>query len=235
MIRSQPLHIPRGTIGYAEKPYRRAPEAAALGGDIYQATPEERERALQHALDTGISFFHAAHEREATSLGASLRTLDVRSRVSLSTTDGDVLDRCPDTADGAAQAIRAAIARKQALLGFGLIDAFSLYDIRRDVHTPARIAGARQALEDARLAGSIGAVGATCYDDYDALTEIIQAGTLPLEFVLVRYNYARPACSRTPVTRLPRAWRCRPGDTDIFVVRGVFRSYASRTRGATAI
>ena len=45
-----------------------------------------------------------------------------------STTDGDALDRCPDTEAGAEEAIVAAIRRKQALLGVDYLDIFLLYD-----------------------------------------------------------------------------------------------------------
>ena len=74
--------------------------------DIYLTTPEERAATIRAALDAGITFFHAAYEREAASLGASLKSLGVRDRVTVSTTDGDALDRCPDTEDGAAQVKR---------------------------------------------------------------------------------------------------------------------------------
>jgi aryl-alcohol dehydrogenase-like predicted oxidoreductase len=207
------------SIGYAEKPYRHEPGVDGPDSDIYQATPEERAQTVQAALDAGITFFHAAHEREAASLGASLRALGIRDAITISTTDGDALDRCPDTEDGAASAITAAIARKQELLGVEVIDLFSLYDVRQDVHTPARIAGARRALEQAQADGHVRAIGATCYGDYDALTEIIKTGSLPLKTIQARYNYADPratdrlfpACRASGVQALAAqtfAWYC---------------------------
>ena len=69
------------------------------------------------------------------------------------------------------------------------IDVFLLYDFRPEVHTPARLAGARMALDEARAAGQIRAVGATCYAAYDALAEAIEADALPLDIVMARFNY----------------------------------------------
>lgn len=185
--------------------------------DIYLATPEERAATVRAALDAGITFFHAAYEREAASLGASLRSLGVREQVTVSTTDGDALDRCPDTEDGAARAVRGAIARKRELFGVDVLDVFLLYDFRPDVHTPARLSGARRALDEARAAGVVRHVGATCYGAYDALAEAIEGGSLPADIVLARFNYldqaagARlfPACRARGVTALaaqPFSW-----------------------------
>ena len=130
-----------GPIAYAERPWRRDPATAPGDGDIYAATPDERAQTVQAAFDAGIRLFHAAHEREAVSLGASLRTLGLRDQIILSTTDGDALDRCPDTEAGGEAAIAAAIARKRELLGVEAIDLFLLHDFRPETHTPRRLAG----------------------------------------------------------------------------------------------
>ena len=220
-------------LAYGERPFRREPGSASPDSDIYLATPEERAAPIQAALDAGITFFHAAYEREAASLGTSLKQLGVRERVTVSTTDGDALDRCPDTEGGAALAVRGAIARKRELLGVDVLDVFLLYDFRPDVHTPARLAGARRALDEATASGQIRHAGATCYGAYDALAEAIISGTLAADVVLARFNYldqgaARrlfPACRAQGVTslaaqsfswlgdvpfvRFPNTWRFR--------------------------
>ncbi len=198
-------NIPPGftRLAYGERPFRREPGTAPPDSDIYLAAPEEHAAAVKAALDSGITYFHAAYEREAQSLGASLKTLGVCSQVTISTTDGDALDRCPNTEDGAAQAIRGAIARKRALLGVDTLDVFLLYDFRPEVHTPARLAGARLALNEARAAGQIRAVGATCYGAYDALADTVESSALPLEIIIARCNYFDPAA----LTRLFPACR----------------------------
>jgi len=220
-------------LAYGERPFRREPGSAAPDSDIYLATPEERAETVRAALDAGITFFHAAYEREAASLGMSLRSLGVREQVIVSTTDGDALDRCPDTEDGAAQAVRGAIARKRELLGLDVLDVFLLYDFRPKVHTPARLVGARRALDEARNLGTIRYTGATCYGAYDALAEAIVGGLLPADIVLARFNYLDqaagtrlfPACRARRVTtlaaqsfswlggvpfvRFPNTWRFR--------------------------
>jgi aryl-alcohol dehydrogenase-like predicted oxidoreductase len=220
-------------LAYGERPFRREPGAVPPDGDIYLAAPEERAATVRAALDVGITFFHAAYEREAVSLGASLKSLGVREQVTVSTTDGDALDRCPDTEDGAAQAVRGAIARKRELLGVDVLDVFHLYDFRPDVHTPARLAGARRALDEARAAGLVRDAGATCYGAYDALAEAIESGSLSLEVVPARFNYLDqranerlfPVCRAwgvttlaaqsfswlggVPFVRFPNTWRPR--------------------------
>ncbi len=232
MTMNSPILSPT-RLGYSERPFRREPGSVSPDSDIYLATPEERAVTIRAALDAGITFFHAAYEREAASLGASLQSLGVREQVTVSTTDGDALDRCPDTEDGAAQAVRGAIARKRELLGVEVIDVFLLYDFRPEVHTPARLAGARRALDEARAVGQIRHVGATCYGAYDALAEAIEGDTLPAEIVLARFNYLDqaagtrlfPACrvcgvtalatqsfswlGGVPFVRLPNTWRLR--------------------------
>ena len=221
-----------GPISYAERPWRRDPQQVSADGDIYQATPAERAETVRAAFDAGVRLFHAAHEREAASLGASLRTLGLRERITLSTTDGDALDRCPDTEAGGAEATTRALARKQELLGAETLDLFLLYDFRPDTHTPARLSGALQALEAARAAGTVRRIGATCYGAYDALADALDTG-LPLDVVFVRFNSvdqnaaARllPACRARGVTalaaqtfawvggvpfvRFPNTWRYR--------------------------
>jgi len=205
------------SLGYGERPFRREPGSVPPDSDIYLATPEERAATVRAALDAGITFFHAAYEREAASLGVSLQSLGVREQVTVSTTDGDALDRCPDTEDGAAQAVQGAIARKRQLLGVEVIDVFLLYDFRPEVHTPARLAGARRALDEARGLGLIRHIGATCYGAYDALAEAVEGGALAADTVLARFNYldqaagARlfPVCRARGVTALavqPFSW-----------------------------
>ena len=227
-----PLLIPM-RLAYGERPFRREPGTVPPDSDIYEASPAERAATVRAALDAGITYFHAAYEREAMSLGASLKSLGVQGRVTVSTTDGDVLDRCPDTEAGAAQAIEGAIARKQALLGVDTLDVFLLYDFRPEVHTPARLAGTRRALETARAAGTVRHAGATCCGAYDALAEAVESGALPLEVVAARYNYFDqsaairlfPACRArgaatlaaqtfswvggVPFVRFPNTWRFR--------------------------
>lgn len=183
------LTLSRTRLAYGERPFRREPGSAPPDSDIYLAAPEERAATVRAALDAGITFFHAAYEREAASLGASLKSLGVREQVAVSTTDGDALDRCPDTEEGAAQAVRGAIARKRELLRMDVLDVFLLYDFRPDVHTPARLAGARRALDEAQGSGLVRHVGATCYGAYDALAEAVESGSLPVEIVLSRFNY----------------------------------------------
>lgn len=225
--------ISLGPLCFSERPLRREPGTAPPDSDIYRSTPDERAATVRAALDAGITVFHAAHEREAASLGASLRTLGVRERVTVSTTDGDALDRCPDTAEGAAQAIAGAIARKRQLLGVDVLDLFSLYDCRPETHTRARLVGATRALENARVAGQIRHIGATCYGAYDALAEAVDGGVIPLDVVIARYNYLEqgaarrllPACRErgiivlaaqtfawtggVPFVRFPNTWRYR--------------------------
>ena len=220
-------------LAYGERPFRREPGTVPPDSDIYEATANERTATVQAALDAGITYFHAAYEREAQSLGASLKTLGVRDQVTVSTTDGDALDRCPDTEEGAAQAVQGAITRKLELLGMERLDVFLLYDFRPDVHTPARLAGARKALGEAQAAGRIGRVGATCYEAYDALAEAIEREQLAPDVIAARYNYldqgaARrlfPVCQARNVTalaaqtfawvggvpfvRFPNTWRFR--------------------------
>lgn len=201
-------------VAFAERPLRRAPSQPSPDGDIYAAPPDERARTVRAALDAGISVFHAAHEREAASLGASLKTLGVRDRVTISTTDGDALDRCPNTEDGAAHAVRAALARKRELLGVAVIDRFHLYNFRRETHTPARLAGAVRALNAAVTAGEIGAYGATCFADFDALADAVETKVFRPQTVIARYNYADPraAARLFPVCRARHipAWAAQP-------------------------
>lgn len=221
-------------LGYSERPTRRDPAAPGPASDIYQHTPDERAAVVQAALDAGVTLFRAAHEREAHSLGQSVHALGVRDTVTLSTTDGDALARCPDTEDGAFQAVQAAIVRKLTLLGTERIDLFSLYDVRRDVHTPARLTGAARAFSDAQAAGTVAHVGVTCAGDVDALADVIEAGLFVPEVVFAHYNYADPRanvrlfplcrtrgigviCTGTfdwtgtgvPFTRFPNTWRLR--------------------------
>lgn len=225
------LHPPN--LAYSERPFRREPGAVPLDSDIYAASPGDRAAAVKSALDLGITYFHAAYEREAQSLGQSLKTLGVRGQVTLSTTDGDALDRCPDTEDGAAAAIRGAVARKRELLGVDTLDVFSLYDFRPETHTPNRLAGAQLALQEAQAAGHIQSVGVTCYGAYHSLAETVETGVLTLDVVIARYNYldrnaaARlfPLCQARDITtlaaqtfawaggvpfvRFPNTWRYR--------------------------
>lgn len=220
-------------LAYSERPFRREPGSASPDSDIYLAAPEERAATVQDALDAGITFFHAAYEREAASLGASIQSLGIREQITVSTTDGDALDRCPDTENGSAQAIRGAIARKRELLGVDVLDVFLLYDFRPEVHTPARLAGAQRALDEARAAGMIRHTGATCYGAYDALAKAIEGERLRAEIVPARFNYLDqaagtrlfPACRArgittlaaqsfswlggVPFVRFPNTWRFR--------------------------
>lgn len=220
-------------VAFAERPLRRDPAQPSPDGDIYAASPNERARTVGAALDAGITVFHAAHEREAASLAASLKTLGIRDGLTLSTTDGDVLDRCPDSEDGAAHAVRAALARKRKLLGVAVIDRFHLYNFRRETHTPARLAGAVRALNAAVTAGEIGAYGATCFADFDALADVVETKVFRPQTVIARYNYADqraairlfPACRThhistwaaqpfawlgdVPFVRFPNTWRFR--------------------------
>lgn len=229
----QPITLSPTHLAYGERPFRREPGTVPPDGDIYEATTDERAAAVRAALDAGITYFHAAYEREMMSLGASLQTLGIREQITLSTTDGDVLDRCPDTETGAAEAIRRAIARKLELLDVDTIDVFSVYDFRADVHTPARLAGARIALSEAMSAGQVRHIGATCYTDFDALTQVIQTDTFPLDIVAARFNYfdqsamthLLPLCRAkgittlaaqtfswlggVPFVRFPNTWRYR--------------------------
>ncbi len=204
-------------IAYGERPFRLEPGTVAPDSDIYAASPEDRAASVKAALDLGITYFHAAYEREAQSLGQSLKTLGVRDQVTLSTTDGDALDRCPDTEEGAAAAIRGAVARKRELLGVGTLDVFLLYDFRPETHTPTRLAGAKIALAEAQSAGHIGSAGVTCYGAYDFLADTLTADALTLDVVIARYNYLDqkagerlfPVCRSKHVTALaaqPFAW-----------------------------
>ncbi len=211
-------HIPVPTrIAYGERPFRREPGTVSPDSDIYVASPEDRAVAVQSALDAGITYFHAAYEREAQSLGQSLRTLGIRDKIVLSTTDGDALDRCPDTEDGAAQAIRGAIARKRELLGVDTLDVFLLYDFRPETHTPRRLAGAKIALAEAQSLGHIRHIGVTCYEAYDSLADTLDQDVLTLDIVVARFNYVDqsaatrlfPLCRARSITTLaaqPFAW-----------------------------
>jgi len=198
-----PIKLSPTNLAYGERPFRREPGTASIDSDIYTASPDDRAAAVKAALDSGITYFHAAYEREAQSLGQSLRTLGVRHKVTLSTTDGDALDRCPDTEEGAAAAIRGAIARKRELLGVDTLDVFLLYDFRPETHTPRRLVGAKLALSEARTSGHIGSIGVTCYSKYEALAETLETDTLTLDIVVARYNYfdQRAAVRLFPVCR----------------------------------
>ncbi len=231
-IPTNPL-FPILPLAFGEQPFRREPGTASPDSDIYAAPPEERAATVKAALDAGITLFHATYEREAQSLGEALRLLGVRDKLTVSTTDGDVLDRCPDTEDGARQAILGAIARKRQLLGLDTLDVFSLFDVRPDVHTPARLAGARLALDEARAAGQIVTVGATCDTAFDFLADTIEADILPIELVTARFCFpAQDAAARlfplcraqgitaiaahtfswyggVPFVRFPNTWRYR--------------------------
>lgn len=227
-------HIDISTrIGYGERPFRREPGTLSPDSDIYAATPEDRAATVKAALDAGVTYFHAAYEREAQSLGQSLKSLGVRDQVTLSTTDGDALDRCPDTEDGAAQAIRGAVARKRELLGVDTLDVFLLYDFRPETHTPARLAGAKIALAEAQSLGHIKYIGVTCYEAYDSLADTLETDALTLDIVVARYNYLGQAASHrlfplcraksittlaaqpfawvggVPFVRFPNTWRFR--------------------------
>ena len=204
-------------LAYGERPFRREPGTVSPDSDIYAASPDDRAAAVQAALDSGITYFHAAYEREAQALGQSLKTLGIRNKITVSTTDGDALDRCPDTEDGAAAAVRGAIARKRELLGVDTLDVFLLYDFRPETHTPKRLAGAKTALAEAQSAGHIRSVGVTCYGAYDTLADTLEADLLTLDVVVARFNYADqragerlfPLCHSKAVTTLaaqPFAW-----------------------------
>jgi len=204
-------------VAYGERPFRLEPGTVSPDSDIYAAAPEDRAAIVKAALDLGVTFFHAAHEREAQSLGQSLKSLGVRGEVTLSTTDGDALDRCPDTEDSAAAAVRGAVARKRELLGTDTLDVFLLYDFRPDAHTPARLAGANLALAEAQSLGHIRHIGATCYEAYDSLADTLETGALTLDIVVARYNYLDqaaaerlfPLCRTKNITTLaaqPFAW-----------------------------
>ena len=204
-------------VAYGERPFRLEPGTVSPDSDIYAAAPEDRAAIVKAALDLGVTFFHAAHEREAQSLGQSLKSLGVRGEVTLSTTDGDALDRCPDTEDSAAAAVRGAVARKRELLGTDTLDVFLLYDFRPDAHTPARLAGANLALAEAQSLGHIRHIGVTCYEAYDSLADTLETGALTLDIVVARYNYLDqaaaerlfPLCRTKNITTLaaqPFAW-----------------------------
>jgi len=193
------------------------PGTVSPDSGIYAASPEDRAAAVKAALDAGITYFHAAYEREAQSLGQSLRLLGVRDQVTVSTTDGDALDRCPDTEDGAAAAVRGAVARKRELLGVDTLDVFLLYDFRPETHTPRRLAGAKTALAEAQASGHIRSVGATCYDAYDILADTLESDILTLDVIVARFNYLDqragdrlfPLCHSKAITTLaaqPFAW-----------------------------
>ena len=190
-------------LAYSERPLRREPGTAAPSSEIYAASPADRAEAVKAALDSGLTLFHAAYEREAQSLGQSLKTLGVRKQVTVSTTDGDALDRCPDTEDGAATAVRGAVARKRELLGVDTLDVFLLYDVRPETHTPRRLAGAKIALAEAQAAGHITCVGATCYAAYDFLADTLETHALTLDTVVARFNYLdqKAAARLLPVCR----------------------------------
>ncbi len=222
-----------GALCYAERPWRRAPDDMALNGDIYRAGAGERAQVVQTALEAGITLLHAAHEREAVSLGQSLRTLGVRERIVLSTTEGDALSRCPDTEAGACEAVSRAIVRKLELLGTDRIDVFHLYDVRAEVHTRARLAGALRALSAARDAGHVTRFGATCSGDYDCLASAIERREYVPDCVVARFNFLDqgaitrllPVCGEhgivalaaqtfawlggVPFVRFPNTWRLR--------------------------
>ncbi len=212
-----PITLLPTLLAYGERPFRLEPGTVSPASDIYAATPAERAAAVRAALDAGITYFHAAYEREAQSLGQSLKTLGVRDCVTLSTTDGDALDRCPDTEDGAAAAIRDAVARKRELLGVDTLDVFLLYDFRPETHTPRRLAGAKSALAEAQAAGYIKHIGVTCYGAYDFLADTLETDALTLDVVVARYNYLDqkagerlfPLCQSKHITTLaaqPFAW-----------------------------
>jgi aryl-alcohol dehydrogenase-like predicted oxidoreductase len=216
MTHMTPIQIPT-RIAYGERPFRLEPGTMSPNSDIYAASPEDRAASVKAALDLGITYFHAAYEREAQSLGQSLKSLGVRDKVTLSTTDGDALDRCPDTEEGAAQAIRGAVARKRELLGVDTIDVFLLYDFRPETHTPRRLAGAKIALQEAQSLGHIKHIGATCYTAYESLADTVETDALTLDIVIARYNYLDqtagerlfPLCRSRNITTLaaqPFAW-----------------------------
>ena len=204
-------------LAYGERPFRLEPGTVSPDSDIYASPPEDRAAVVKAALDAGITYFDAAYEREAQSLGQSLRTLGVRDRITLSTTDGDALDRCPDTEEGAAAAVRGAVARKRELLGVDTLDVFLLHDFRPETHTPRRLAGAKIALAEAQSAGHIRSVGVSCYGAYGSLADTLETDSLTLDVVVARYNYLDqtagtrlfPLCRSRNITTLaaqPFAW-----------------------------
>lgn len=222
-----------GALCCGERPWRRAPDDPAPNGDIYRMGPGERAQTVQVALDAGITLFHAAHEREAMSLGQSLQMLGAREHVTLSTTDGDALSRCPDTEQGAYNAVSRAIMRKLELLGTDHLDVFHLYDVRADVHTSARLAGAVRALTEARRWEHVRHFGATCYGDYDHLAQVIAGQSYVPDCIITRFNFMDqgasvrllPVCTQQGIrtlaaqtfgwlggvsfVRLPNTWRLR--------------------------
>ena len=225
---------PPTRLAYGERPFRREPGSASPDSDIYLASPEERAATVRAALDAGITLFHAAYEREAASLGASLKRLGVRDRVTVSTTDGDALGPLPGHRRGRRR--RPSGGRSPAsgnCSGVDVLDVFLLYDFRPDVHTPARLAGARRALDEAKASGQIRYTGATCYGAYGALADAIEGGSLAADVVLARFNYLDqgaagrlfPACRAqgvmtlaaqsfswlgdVPFVRFPNTWRFR--------------------------
>lgn len=181
--------FPTLPLAFGERPFRREPGTLSPDSAIYAASQDERAAAVSAALDVGVTLFHAHYEREAQSLGESLRRLGVRDKLTVSTTDGDALDRCPDTEDGAKAAVLGAVARKRQILGVDVLDVFSLFDVRPDVHTPARLAGARSALGEAQAAGQIVTVGATCDAAFDFLADTLAADVLPLGLVMARFAF----------------------------------------------
>ena len=221
-------------LAYGERPFRREPGSAPPDSDIYLATPEERAATIRAALDAGITFFHAAYEREAASLGASLRSLGVRGAG-----DGQHHRRRragPLPGHGRWGGAGCPWAQSPAsgnCSAWTFVDVFLLYDFRPEVHTFTRLAGARRALDEARAAGQVVHVGATCYGAYDALAEAIEGDSLPADIVLARFNYLDqaagtrlfPACRACGVTalaaqtfswlgdvpfvRFPNTWRLR--------------------------
>ncbi len=205
------------SLAYGERPYRLEPGTGSPGSDIYAASPEDRAATVKAAFDAGITYFHAAYEREAQSLGHSLKILGIRDQITLSTTDGDALDRCPDTEDGAAQAVRGAVARKRELLGVDTLDVFLLYDFRPETHTPHRLNGAKIALQEAQAAGHVRHIGVTCYGAYDFVADTLETDALTPDVVVARYNYLDPQagnrlfplCHAKQITALatqPFAW-----------------------------
>ena len=146
---------------------------------------------MQAAFDAGIRLFHAAHEREAVSLGASLRTLGLRDRVILSTTDGDALDRCPDTEAGGEAAVMPPPSPANGNCSAWRRLMCSCWPTSAaETHTPRRLAGAMRALDAARAAGTIRLSGVTCYTASDALADAMEQNLLSLDVVFARYNYA---------------------------------------------
>ncbi|MEO7719843.1 MAG: aldo/keto reductase [Capsulimonas sp.] len=185
----QITNTPLSPISFSERRLRLNPETATEA--------PEPSQAANAALQAGITVLHAAHEREAISLHASLATIQHPSPYLVSTTDGDVLARCPATEDGAAEAVQKAIARKKEMFGGRTLDLFSLYDFRRDTHLESVLTGAFRALREAREAQEIQCIGVTCYGDYEALAYAIQNGMVELDFVIVRYNYLDQQAGKT--------------------------------------